>query len=347
MNRLVPAIWVAALGIATAIVTPAAAGDLTAEVGMLTVTGGIGSIASVSTPGGAVAVLTDTAGARFRIGRDAEGRLALAPDAPPAPPVRSAFDMLPDGAVVPGVTRFAAAWLSDPTDRYDHGILGDPIEAGGLRAQLANGEETGTFLHDGSVFEDLLPRLADLDGDGEDEILLVRSYQDRGAALAVYGLNGYSLEMVAQSEPIGRAHRWLNPVGVADFDGDGRPEAAVVRTPHIGGTLILYGFRDGQLVPKYTAHGFSNHEIGSRELGMSAVLDADGDGVFDLAVPGAARKSLRIVSFAGGGFRELANIGLDAAISTAIVAAPLGTGRPTSLVFGLKNGNLVAVDPGS
>ena len=38
------------------------------------------------------------------------------------------------------------------------------------------------------VFEDRLPRLADLDGDGRDEIIVVESDAIRGAALVVLGL---------------------------------------------------------------------------------------------------------------------------------------------------------------
>ena len=38
------------------------------------------------------------------------------------------------------------------------------------------------------VFEDLVPRLVDLDGDGRDEVVLVESDLLRGAALVVLGL---------------------------------------------------------------------------------------------------------------------------------------------------------------
>ena len=66
-----------------------------------------------------------------------------------------------------------------------------------------------------SVFEDRKPRLADLDGDGTDEIIVVRSYLDRGAALSIVKLKAEGLEIVAETPAIGRANRWLNPAGIA------------------------------------------------------------------------------------------------------------------------------------
>ncbi len=54
---------------------------------------------------------------------------------------------LPDG----GVARFKsgsirAAWYSSPTGRYDHGVLGDAIEGGGLTVRLADGRTVELLL---------------------------------------------------------------------------------------------------------------------------------------------------------------------------------------------------------
>ena len=183
----------------------------------------------------------------------------------------------------------------------------------------------------------------DMTGAGDDQVLLVRSYLNRGAALALVAVEGESLSIVAESPSIGRAFRWLNPVGVADFDGDGDREAAAVITPHIGGLLTLFR-RDGhRLAPVAQARGFSNHAIGSRELGLSAILDANADGVADMAIPDARRSTLRVVSFAGGRFADLARIPHRSAVATAILAVDLnGDGRP-DLIYGLADSTLVAV----
>jgi hypothetical protein len=235
----------------------------------------------------------------------------------------------------------AAAWLVEPTRRYDHGVLGDAIEAGGLRVRLRGGAELDTRLPADSVFEDLRPRVVDLDGDGRDEILVVRSYLDAGAALAVFGVRDGKLAQLAQTDPIGRAYRWLNPAGVGDFDGDGGLEIAYVQTPHIGGILVILSFRDGRLRREGRRQGFSNHAMGSRALGLSAVLDLDGDGAEELILPAAGRRALKILSFAGGEFRELATIAQRAAIVTDFQLRDRdGNGR-LDIAYGLADGTLV------
>jgi len=150
-----------------------------------------------------------------------------------------------------------SARFAGPTRAYDHGILGDKVEytklilrAGGRRIVINVGE--------GHVFEDLAPRLADLDRDGRPEVIVVRTHMQRGASLAIYGVGG----LITQTAPIGRRYRWLAPVGVGDFDGNGRVEIAYVETPHLGKVLKIYHFFNRELVLASAAQGFSNHRIG-------------------------------------------------------------------------------------
>jgi hypothetical protein len=248
--------------------------------------------------------------------------------------------MLPDGEVILGERDIAAAWLTGPTRRYSHGVLGDAIEASGLAVELANGRHLSLELGPGSVFEDRFPRLADLNGDGSDEIILVRSYLDAGAAVAIAGIEDDRLTIIAESDPIGLPNRWLNPVGAADFDGDGRTEIAVVRTPHIGGILMLYRWEKGKLVEAYRAHGFSNHAMGSRELGLSAILDANGDGVPDIVLPDATRRALRIVTFAGGRFEDVANF-----LHQSPIASVKEIKGKRGIVYALADGSTWQVSP--
>ncbi len=255
--------------------------------------------------------------------------------------LRPSGDALPDGGYAIGSNDIAGAWLIEPTTRYDHGVLGDGIEAGGLRARLRDGCELDYRLPPDSVFEALRPWVIDLDGDGRDEIIVVRSTLDAGAALALYGVRDGKLVQRAETDPIGRPYRWLNPAGVGDFDGDGALEIAYVETPHIGGILHILSFEGGRLRREGRLHGFSNHAMGSRALGLSAVLDLDGDGAEELLLPAADRRKLRLISFAGGRFRELGTVEHRAAIVTDFqVRDRDGNGR-ADIAYGLADGTLV------
>tara|TARA_R110002110_G_scaffold85816_4_gene223711 strand:- start:44794 stop:45843 length:1050 start_codon:yes stop_codon:yes gene_type:complete len=264
---------------------------------------------------------------------------------PSQAPDRRPDDILDDGEVTFGQSDIARAWLTDPTTRYAHGILGDAIEAGGLAIERPDGRIARYKLDAGSVFEDRRVRLMDLDGDGRDEAIVVQSYLDAGAALAVFGLDDSKLVFLSEVPAIGRANRWLNPVGAADFDGDGRTEVAFVETPHIGGTLRLYEFRDRKLFEDHAAGGFSNHAIGSREQSLAAVHDWTGDGIPDIALPDARRAAIRFVSFAEGKFREFDGVAHNQKIVTAVRPAILDGSGKVYAVYGLADGTIVALRP--
>ena len=84
---------------------------------------------------------------------------------------------LPDGGVAvhpsPGIT---SAWYSQPTRRYNHGVLGDSVEGGGLSVKDGKGNLYNYQLPDDSVFEDITPRLVDLDGDGKAEVITISHF---------------------------------------------------------------------------------------------------------------------------------------------------------------------------
>jgi hypothetical protein len=166
-----------------------------------------------------------------------------------------------------GPSGIVAAWYEDPTTRYAHGVLGDAVEAGTLAAQLDDFPNciTGRItLPETEVFEDLAPRLADLDGDGRAEIIVVQSHRDLGARLVVYGLtpDGQNLRLLAATPNIGQRNRWLAPIGAADLDGDGRVEIAYIDRPHLARTLRVWRYAGGTLTAIAAATGLTNHRIG-------------------------------------------------------------------------------------
>jgi VCBS repeat protein len=165
------------------------------------------------------------------------------------------------------------AWFDGPTERYGHGVLGDGIEATILSAYSAFSanlcQTVSVVLDRDHVFEDVAPRLADLDGDGVNEIIVVRSHRRLGAQLAIYGdaRDGSSLRLIATTPYIGQANRWLAPIGAADLDGDGRVEIAYIDRPHLARILRIWRFvpdgqGGGELEELASMGGLTNHRIG-------------------------------------------------------------------------------------
>lgn len=155
-----------------------------------------------------------------------------------------------------------SATYNDPTTRYAHGILGDAIEHGTLLIQQSDGRAVSMSLPKSDVFEDTAPRLSDVDGDGNDEVIVVQSNQRLGAKLAIYDEVG----LVADIPYIGRANRWLAPLGAADLDGDGAVEVAYIDRPHLAKTLRIWRFEMGALTHVADLAGYTNHRIGERDI---------------------------------------------------------------------------------
>ncbi|EFL88860.1 FG-GAP repeat-containing protein [Ahrensia sp. R2A130] len=238
---------------------------------------------------------------------------------------------------------------SDPTRRYAHAVLGDDIEGGSL---VAIDAETGEpinklVLPENLVFEDRWPRAVDLDGFGKAHVVTLLSEASTGAAVAVYEFADGKLSLAAKTPAIGRANRWMNIAGIEDFDGSGSASIAVVRTPHIGGTLEFWRWSKGTLTKVAEAFGFSNHQYGSPELRLSAIEDFDDDGVSDLALPSADRRSLQLVKLSSRKNPEvdiIASVSLPSPIDKAIGVTR--NGDDVVLTVGLENGSVYAIHRG-
>ena len=146
--------------------------------------------------------------------------------------------------------------------------MGDAIEAGQLHVYTEQAVNScghqSLSLPEELVFEDIAPRLADLDGDGRLEIIVVQSHQRQGAQLAVFrpAADGVGLDLIAATPFIGRSNRWLAPIGVADFDGDGVQDIAYIDRPHLARTLRVWRFEGTSLRELTSLEGLTNHRIG-------------------------------------------------------------------------------------
>lgn len=173
-------------------------------------------------------------------------------------------------------------------DLYRHDILGRTPEWSRLVVMLG---PKGRAVREGAalafpaprhrLYEDTEPRLADLDGDGRPEILVVETDHRRGARLVALFLDGRS----AATPFIGTPRRWLAPVGVADLDGDGQAEIAWVEAPHRDKVLKVARLEANMIRVVAEAPGLTNHRIGDDFIqggiatcdGRPTVLTANAD----------------------------------------------------------------------
>ncbi len=284
--------------------------------------------AVVKTPRG-IYIETDAGTWRLEIG-DCDGGICVKPDVIRGLPAPAPVGALPDGKIATAREgNVRRAWFAEPTDRYQHCILGDCIEAGSLVAELEDGSKLSLRLPIEQVFEDLTPRLFDIDGDGNSEIIAIRASQTGGAAVVIYGVRGGEITEIASSTENGQRNRWLN---IAFIDVG---TIAFVRTPHIGGRLALLQYRPNGEVRESNdvVTNISNHLIGSRELDLQEPYQFES--LTAIAIPSQSRNALRLIRRPN----DIIDVPLPGKIDKAIVTVG------NFLVTATEDGTLLAIEP--
>lgn len=253
--------------------------------------------------------------------------------------LRSFFaDPLPDTRVTTDGSRLVA--VGGPTDRYPHGVLGDVLEGSTIDVvDLDGGSRTPVSIDGPDVFEAISPMLADVDGDGAADAVMTVSNGETGSRLVAYDLADGSI--VGESEPIGQSNRWRNLLAIAPTGPDGETEIIDILTPHIGGTLQFFQLVDGRLEQVASAGTYSTHSIGSRNLDLGIVTDADGDGRLDVLLPTQDMSELAVVTrdaTADTGTREVARVALGGRLTSNVAAAVTDGG--VAYAVGVSDGSV-------
>jgi hypothetical protein len=219
--------------------------------------------------------------------------------------------------------------LSDPTDKYDHGVLGDHLEAASITL-IATYPEPNIIsritLEENEVIEGIAPIWADMTGDNQREIIITVSDLNQGAGIVIFSENG---EQIAEGPKMGQPYRWRHQIAVSEFGTKGKTELAVVRTPHIRGTVEFYQLKDGQLIVAAEFPGLTSHTIGSRNLDQAAAGDFDGDGFSELLVLSPDLSEYIALRRTRTGAEEAWRLPLDGIVSSNLAGAPLPDGRIT------------------
>lgn len=237
-----------------------------------------------------------------------------------------AVDALPDARILAD-EESRLLFLTGPTEGYPHDVLGDPLEAKTIT--LVDAQEhpyvSGVIQIDpGDVIEGIAPIWVDLDEDGEREIIVTQSNAGSGARIVVYREDG---SLYASGEPIGQGFRWRHQLAAAQFIPGGPLEIAVIRTPHIGGVLELYAVEGGRLVVRTELHGYSSHQIGSRNLDGALAADFDGDGKIEVVVPDQSQTNLAGIEWERNELKVAWEAAIGGGLSTNLAAVRLADGR--------------------
>jgi hypothetical protein len=253
---------------------------------------------------------------------------------------RLEVDALVDGRLTVSSDRRMAV-LVNPTDRYDHGVVGDRFEASGVVfVSLETQEVVSQMTYDEDVIEGMVGMFADLDSDGIDEFILTVSNAESGARLVVLDDQA---RVVAESDPIGQSGRWRHQIAAAPFGPNGEIELVDVRTPHIRGVVEYFSMQNGRLELVASLEGYSSHTIRSRNLDMAVAFDADGDGQAELVVPNQGKDELAVLKRVGDGIEVIMTLPLDGVLSSNVMAVEAADGR-VILVAATANGRLLIWD---
>lgn len=198
--------------------------------------------------------------------------------------------------------------LTEPSTRYQHGVIGDDLEGISLAVFTNTLEPLASFtLPEPFVFEQR--RVLPFNMGAKDGILATRSSSRSGAGVVLLSLEEGNLTISAEAPPIGSGFRWLNLF--ASQDGF----AYAVRTPHIGGAFQRYQLDNDKLTIEPFQLGVTNHVIGSRNLDLGVLLPSSSSSP-TFALPNQALNQIKLISCNADACAVLNSFDLEARLSS-------------------------------
>jgi hypothetical protein len=198
--------------------------------------------------------------------------------------------------------------LSDSTERYPHGVLGDKLEASAVTViAVAPNALTIRFryvVRAPAVLEDLIAIMAPIGEGRRPAVVVVKSAPRQGSSILVLGWREGGLEVLAEGPAFGQSNRWVHVIGAADVSGVGIPVLIAVNTPHLAGVLVAYERRAASLVSSAKALGYSSHAAGSRNQDQAVIADLSGNGRLEVILPRQGRDVLAALELTGGRWEE-------------------------------------------
>ena len=247
---------------------------------------------------------------------------------------------LPDARVTRGEGGTLAVH-SDPTESYEHGVLGDEVEAGSISLVEEGAEGTrvsGKILPEsGGVFEGLAPMWFEA-SPGRELLAVTESEGEVGGRISAYDPDG---TLAMAGPPAGEPMEWRHLLAAGPFGPNGEVELAATSTPHAGGVLEFYRPNPGEGTLEMTATlpGYTTHTLYSRNLDAARAGDLDGDGTWEVLVPDRFRTGLAAVRHTVDGAEEAWKVPVGGTLATNLASATNQGGR-LSVAAGRTDGVL-------
>ncbi len=288
--------------------------------------------------GGAV-VAIDPAGAVLLLSRELDVR------------ARADLAALPDAELVlvelPGQVS-AVAVLSEPTQRYRHGALGDEVEAAAVTLlRLPDLTPLATWRPAApAVIEDR--RVVPWSEGGQAGLYLTVSDEASGARLVRLAWDGEDLRARASGSALGASQRWLHLFGAAGS------VAYATHDPRAGGPLVRYhaeaaaaptrrdealGVDLATLAARPFDLGLSSHVDGERLLGRALLVGRLDQGADLLLVPRRDQRTLAWLRCDEDACETIATVRLPAALTTNLALHPTD-GAPEAVVLADRAGGV-------
>ena len=206
----------------------------------------------------------------------------------------SEFKQLPDNTIV--YYDNYTFILTNPTDKYKHGILGDNIESETLTYfnsnEIENVNKINVINFSPQVFEGLFPIVSD------NLIITTLSGDGRGAQIVGFDFNGVQL---FSSSVLSSG--WRHVLG---FENN---YIINVVKPHVLGELEVLKIINDSLVQVSSLSGYSTHRIGTRNLNIIEFYEFNN--IKYLILPTFDFSSVAVVTFFDGELKEVSRVEFD------------------------------------
>ncbi|KQP04814.1 hypothetical protein [Methylobacterium sp. Leaf93] len=246
--------------------------------------------------------------------------------------------------VRPNASEFERAGTLTIRERQPVGMSADPKPVPIVTTAVTAG--------DGAAFALRRPIAILIDGR---PVIVAVTAQEGGSALVVVGKplaestkspaepdKAWSVLARSPVQAAGPGGQSLTLAAIGDVSKAGQPRIAAVAAPDGAGILQLWAYEAGALRLVGEGAGYTTLSPGEGGADLSAVLDTDGDGVAELALPVADRSALAILSLKDG-IREVKRIPLPGLAAFGVAA--IGHGPRTRLLVGLADGRVALISP--